>query len=208
MRRLTADLPEARYQVRYIKVTDLSKRDLCREIAVACDATPAGAYSFLVRSLQERFERAVQSEGRRPVILLDEAQDLRRESFPLVRLLTNFEMDSRLVLSLVLCGQPQLKTVLSRDDQESVARRIHHYACLRLLSREELIEYVQHRCTIAGSKKLPFDTAALEALHEISRGNLRAADALALTALERAALSKKSVVGAQHIAEARQDLYP
>jgi type II secretory pathway predicted ATPase ExeA len=79
---------------------------------------------------------------------------------------------------------------------------------LRLLSREELIEYVQHRCTIAGSKKLPFDTAALEALHEISRGNLRAADALALTALERAALSKKSVVGAQHIAEARQDLYP
>ena len=92
LRRLTAALPEARYQVRYIKVTDLSKRDLCREIAVACDAPPAGAYSFLVRALQERFEHAIHSEGRRPVILLDEAQDLRRDSFALVRLLTNFEM--------------------------------------------------------------------------------------------------------------------
>jgi general secretion pathway protein A len=195
LRRLMAALPEARYQVRYIKVTDLSKRDLCREIAVACDAPPAGAYSFLVRALQERFEQAIHSEGRRPVILLDEAQDLRRDSFALVRLLTNFEMDS-------------LKTVLGREDQESVARRIHHYASLRLLSRDELVEYVQHRCTIAGAKKLPFDTGALEALYEISRGNLRAADALALTALERAALATKTVAGAQHVAEARQELYP
>ena len=112
------------------------------------------------------------------------------------------------MLSLVLCGQPLLKTVLGRDDQESVARRIQHYAALRLLSRDELSVYIQHRCTIAGAKKLPFDTGALEALHEISRGNLRAADGLALTALERAARSKKTVVGAQHIAEARQELYP
>ena len=67
---------------------------------------------------------------------------------------------------------------------------------------------IQHRCTIAGAKKLPFDSGALEALHEISRGNLRAADGLALTALERAARSKKTVVGAQHVAEARQELYP
>ncbi len=56
-----------------------------------------------------------------------------------------------------------------------------------------------------GAKTLPFDTGALEALHEISRGNLRAADGLAL---ERAARSKKTVVGAQHVAEARQELYP
>ena len=208
LRRLTAVLPEARFQVRYVKVTDLSKRDLCREIAAACGATSAGGYSFLVRSLQERFEHSLHSDGRRPVILLDEAQDLRRDSFPLVRLLTNFEMDSRLVLSLVLCGQPQLKVVLGRDDQESVARRIHHYASLRLLSRDELFEYIRHRCAIAGCKKLPFDEAALEALFDISRGNLRATDALALTALERAALSKKTVVGAQHVAEARQELYP
>jgi type II secretory pathway predicted ATPase ExeA len=208
LRRLTAALPEARYQVRYIKVTDLSKRDLCREIAVACGAQPAGAYSFLVRALQERFEHALHNEGLRPVILLDEAQDLRPDSFALIRHLTNFEMDSRLVLSLVLCGQPQLKVVLGRENQESVARRIHHYACLRLLSRDELSQYLQHRCNVAGAHQLPFDAGAVEALYELSRGNLRATDALALTALERDAMAKKIVVSTQHVAEARKELYP
>ena len=208
LRRLTEELPEARFQVHYIKVTDLSKKDLCREIAVACGAQPAGAYPFLVRALQERFSLTARAESRRPVIILDEAQDLRPDSLPLVRLLTNYEMDSRLVLSLLLCGQPFLKTLLGRDGQESVARRIHHYASLRLLSREELVEYVNHRCAIAGVKKPPFDAGALEALYEISHGNLRAADALALTALERAALGKKTVVGTQHLAEARCELYP
>ena len=208
LRRLTVALPEARYQVRYVKVTDLSKRDLCRELAVACGANPAGVYPSLVRALQDRFEHTLHNEGRRPVVVLDEAQDLRPDSFPLVRLLTNFEMDSRLVLSLVLCGQPRLRTILSRDDQDAVARRIHHYAALRLLSREELFEYLRHRCAIAGASQMPFDTSAIEALYEIARGNLRATDALALTALELTARASKTVVGAQPIVQARQELYP
>jgi type II secretory pathway predicted ATPase ExeA len=208
LRRLTAALPEARFYVRYVKVTDLSKRDLCREVAMACGAPPAGSFPGLVRRLQERFEQTLHVDGRRSVLYLDEAQDLRPDALALVRLLTNFEMDSRLVVSLVLCGQPSLKSMLSRDEQEAVARRLHHYATLRLLSREECVQYVTHRCTLAGAHALPFDAAALEAMYEISCGNLRALDGLSLKALERAALAKKNVAGAQHVAEARKDLWP
>ena len=208
LRCLTAALPEARFQVRYVKITDLSKRDLCREIALTCGAPPAGSYNALVRRLQERFEQAVHVDGRRPVLLLDEAHDLRLDSLAIVRLLTNFEMDSRLILSVVLCGQLRLKALLDRDDQEAVARRIYHYATLRLFSRDEIAQYVTHRCTLAGAPTVPFDAGALESLFEISRGNLRAADVLALKALERAALAKVSTVGAQQIIEARKDLWP
>lgn len=49
LRRLKSTLPQARYQVHYVKVTDLSKRDMCREIAAACGAEPAGSYPTLVR---------------------------------------------------------------------------------------------------------------------------------------------------------------
>src|SRR3712207_8394481 len=55
----------------------LSKRDMCREIAVACGAQPAGSYPMLVRRLQERFEATAHQEGRRPVLLLDESHELR-----------------------------------------------------------------------------------------------------------------------------------
>ena len=207
LRRLVAELPEARYHVHYVKVTGLSKRDMCREITVACGAVPAGSFPMLVRRLQERFQTVADSDGRRPVLILDESQDLRPEVLAMLRLLTNFEMDSRLVLSLVLAGQGALKQLLSRDDQEAMARRIIHYAQLRLLSREEVDTYVAHRCALAGASTPPFDARALDALFEIGRGNLRTTDDLALKSLEHAAFGGHKAVSVHHIVAARKDLW-
>jgi len=86
-------LPEARFRVRYVKVTNLSRRDMCQEIAYAMDMPPAGQLPTLVRNLQERLH-AVEADGLRPVLLLDEAQDMRPETLGLLKILTNFEMDS------------------------------------------------------------------------------------------------------------------
>ena len=71
LRTLVAALPEARYQVRYVKVTGLSKRDLCREIAAVCGLTPTGIYPALVRKLQEAFTQSADTDGLRPVLVLD-----------------------------------------------------------------------------------------------------------------------------------------
>ena len=208
LRRLRDDLPDARYHVHYVKVTGLSKRDMCREIAVACGAQPAGSYPMLVRRLQERFEATAHEEGRRPVLLLDESHELRPDVLSMLRILTNFDMDSRLVLSLVLAGQTPLRALLARDDQEAMARRIIHYAQLRLLSRDELAQYVAHRCAVAGAARTPFDDRSLDALFEIGRGNLRATDDLALKSLDYAAAAGHAAVSVQHIIAARKDLWP
>ena len=145
LRRLVAGLPEARYQVRTVKVTGLSKRDLCREIAVVCGVSSDGTYPALVRRLTERFETTLDDGGLRPVLVLDEAHELRPEVLSMLRLLTNFKMDSRLVLSIVLSGQPPLATLLRRDDQEAIARRLVYYATLRTFSDAETRAYVEHR---------------------------------------------------------------
>jgi type II secretory pathway predicted ATPase ExeA len=208
LRRLVDRLPEARYQVRTVKVTGLSKRDLCREIAAACGVPSAGTYPALVRKLTERFETTLDEDGLRPVLVLDEAHELRPEVLSMLRLLTNFKMDSRLVLSLVLSGQPPLATLLRRDDQEAIARRLAYYATLRMLSDEETRAYVEHRCAIAGAARSPFDPASVDALYEMSRGNLRAIDSLALEALGIAARTKATVVCAGHIVAARKVLWP
>ena len=124
LRTLIAQLPEARYRVHYVKVTELSKRDMCREIASACAVPPAGSYPSLMRKLQARFEGSVGDEGVRPVLILDEAQDLRTDVLSMLRILTNFQMDSRLVLSVVLAGQPPLRKMLASEELEAVARRM------------------------------------------------------------------------------------
>lgn len=208
VRALLARLPETRYRVRYVKVSGLSKRDTCREIAVALGTEPAGSFPMLVRRLQEHAVRAFDTDGVRPVLVMDESQDLRREVLSMLKVLTNFEMDSKLVLSVVLVGQPPLAQLLRHDDMEDVARRIAHYATLRLLSREETARYVAHRCTIAGSKEIPFDDAAKDALYEMGRGNLRATDRLALKSLEVAHHQDAGVVSQVHVVEARRQAWP
>jgi general secretion pathway protein A len=207
-RLLRYDLPDARYLVRYVKVTNLSKRDFCREIAAACSLRPVGTYPNLVRRLQEHWESSAGSDGIRPVLILDEAHEMSPEVLGILRILTNFDMDSRLVLSVVLCGQPPLKAMLCRDELEDVARRIATYATLRLLSRDETGQYVEHRCAIAGAATSPFDSGAIEAIYEMSRGNMRTIDRLALEAVEIAAGSGAKAVGSGHVVAARSSLWP
>jgi len=208
LRALIDKLSEARFAFHYVKVTGLSKRDMCREIAVACGAEPAGSYPMLVRRLQERFVAATATDGLRPVLILDEAHDLRPDVLDMLRLLTNFEMDSKLVLSVLLAGQTPLRAMLKSDLHESLARRLCHIAGLRLLTREESARYIGHRCTIAGATNMLFANAALDAVHEIALGNLRATDQLAAKSLETAHDLNVSVVDANHVVQARRVLFP
>ena len=83
-----------------------------------------------------------------------------------------------------------------------------HYAQLRLLSRDELAQYIAHRCAVAGAARTPFDDRSLDALFEIGRGNLRATDDLALKSLDYAAAAGHAAVSVQHIIAARKDLWP
>lgn len=208
LRSVLQSLPEARYATHYVKCTSINKRDMYREVARVCGVQSSGSFPVLLHKLQEKFEGDLSDSGRRPVLILDEAHDLRPDVLGILRVLTNFQMDSRLVLSVVLAGQPDLGNTLNRDDQDAMARRILHYATLRPLSREEIAKYVEHRITIAGAHQCPFDAGAMDALYEIGRGNLRSTDNLALESLELAAASNLKVVGAGHVATARKSLWP
>jgi general secretion pathway protein A len=201
-------LPEARYRVHYAEVSDLSKRDLCRVIALAAGVSPAGSFPFLVRNLQTRFVNTAETDGLRSVLILDNAHDLRPDTLGMLRVLTNYEMDSRLVLSVILAGQPPLRDLLRRDSLDDVARRLAHYASLRPLSRPETEKYIEHRCAVAGATKAPFDAQAIEAIYEIGRGNLRATDHLARKTLEVAHDQDAPVADHTHVIQARKALWP
>jgi type II secretory pathway predicted ATPase ExeA len=208
LRALVDLLPQARYRVHYVKVTNLSKRDFCREIAAALGLEPVGTYATLVRRVDEHFLDIASTSGLRPVLILDEGHEIRTDVLGVLRILTNFEMDSRLVVSIVLAGQPPLRANLRREDLEDVARRLAHIATLRNLSREESHEYVAHRCRVAGAKTVPFDKLTLDAIFEIACGNLRATDSLGLGALQVAFSKSKPVVDQAHVVEARSRLWP
>jgi len=207
LRTLKNRLPEVRYKVSYIKITGISSRDLCREVAHVVGARSAGTLPCLIRHVQERVEQNLDVDGIRGVILIDEAHRMRHEGFELLKLLTNFAMDSKLVISLVLCGQADLKTKLYHPGLEDFRGRLTHCGELRLLSRDESQKYIKHRTAMAGLRTCPFDKGALEAIYEMTRGNMRAIDKLGLKSLQKAADVSDSAVGQQHVLEAKHELW-
>jgi len=208
LRALTDSLPEARFRTHYVKVTDLSKRDFCRELCQATGARPSATYGSLVRRLQERMESLVSQDSLRPVLIVDEAHDMRPDVLKILRVLTNFEMDSKLVVSIVVCGQPPLRGLLRRADMEAVSRRIVYFASLRTLTRQEVPDYIAHRLYVCGCDRQPFVDDALEAVFEATQGNLRAIDRLSLRAMEVACKDEAAHISLDHIIDARQTVWP
>jgi len=208
LRALHHELPEARYRVHYVKVTALSRRDFTRELCRVVQVESTGHYNTLVQRFQQRAVDLLEQDSMRPVLFIDEAHDIRPEVLASVRVLTNFAMDSRLVVSIVLAGQGPLRQLLLRHDLEAVRQRLAHFATLRLLDRAETADYIAHRLEAVGGRPTLFAPEAFDTVHEITGGNLRAIDRLALKALDHAAAAGAQTVAVEHVIAARQRLLP
>jgi general secretion pathway protein A len=203
LRALVATLPEARYRTVYLKHSNLGARDMCRQIAIGLGLPSVGSFPSLVRVLEERLYTGFLSHGLRQVLIFDDAHELRIEALRLLRVLTNFEMDSKLVVSVFLAGQAPLKKMLMTTDLEDVRHRLSACGDLRLLSREETIAYINHRVKLAGAATSPFSSDACEAIFEISQGNMRAVDKIAQASLRAASQAERATISASDVASAR-----
>jgi general secretion pathway protein A len=110
------------------------------------------------------------ARGLRVVLIIDEAQDLSIEALEQVRLLTNLETDTQKLLQVILLGQPELRTLLARDELRQLAQRITARFHLTPLDASETERYLRHRHAIAGGVHLPFDKGAIRRLHLHSGG--------------------------------------
>ena len=110
------------------------------------------------------------SQGRRTVVLIDEAQDLGVKVLEQIRLLTNLETAKEKLLQIVLVGQPELRLLLDRSDLRQLAQRITARYHLLPLSADETAEMVKFRLAVAGHMQPLFNASALRLIHQVSNG--------------------------------------
>lgn len=123
-------------------------------------------------------------QGKRTAVIIDEAQLVPgKETFEELRLLTNFQLDDRNLLALVLIGQPELKGRLNKRPYRALRQRISLQFHLGPLDRQETAEYVEHRLAVAGRSAPLFDEASLAALYDESEGVPRSINIIAGNAL-------------------------
>ncbi|MDM8561539.1 AAA family ATPase [Candidatus Parabeggiatoa sp. HSG14] len=110
------------------------------------------------------------SVGRRTVVILDEAQNLPPEVLEQVRLLTNLETSSQKLLQIILVGQPELNTLLKRNNLRQLAQRITARYHLLPLSLTDTKAYINHRLAISGARSSLFTEAAMRLVYRYSKG--------------------------------------
>lgn len=114
------------------------------------------------------------SEGRQCLLIIDDAQNLTRESLELVRLLCNLESGQEKLLQIVLAGQPELLTTLSQENLRQLKSRIAKHVHLEGLSAADVARYFEFRITKAGGAgHLKLENAACKLLYRASQGNPR-----------------------------------
>ena len=167
----------------------------------------------LARTLQEFLNSLAGIDGT-AVIIVDEAQNLPLRTLEQIRLLSNFETDTRKLLQIILVGQRNLEPILALDEMRQLNQRISRRCRIDPLSVSEVGEYVNYRLSVAASaaseaptperreaSKVRFTTRSLRTVAKLSAGvprivNLLCDRALEIHAGKQAAIDHRLVIAA------------
>lgn len=154
------------------------------------------SYVELFQMLQE-FLLQEYSEGRRVVLIFDEAQNLSVESLEELRMLTNINSDKDELIQLVLIGQAELREVVLRPNLRQLAQRIAVSFHISPLDSERVHEMIVHRLKVAGGTGEEFTPEACEIIYERTHGVPRLVNQLCDMCLLYAWSGETAVVDAE-----------
>ena len=141
---------------------------ICEELSIAVPEQQ-DSIKALTDALNHHLLSA-HAEGRRTILIVDEAQNLAPAVLEQVRMLTNLETSKQKLLQIILIGQPELRELLGRNDLRQLAQRITGRYHLEPLTREESAQYVEHRLRVAGALGEVIDSAAKKEVFRLSQG--------------------------------------
>ena len=141
---------------------------ICDELGIVYNQSQLSLKSLI--DLLNHYLLAAHANGRRTVLLIDEAQNLSLEVLEQIRLLTNLETSKTKLLRIVLVGQPELKDILKRQDLRQLNQRITAGYHLQSLELEETRSYIHHRLLVSNGQQDIFKETAIRKIYQLSSG--------------------------------------
>ena len=173
-----------RYEVGMILNPRLSPRQFLRTAASELGIEePRFHSSDLLDQIHARLLE-LDEAGRAALLIVDEAHLIPgKPTFEEIRLLTNFQLDDRNLIAIVLVGQPELRERLRHRTYRALTQRVGVSFDLVPLEPADTRAYLAHRLSVAGASRPLFSAEAIERLHEASQGIPRVLNQLATQAL-------------------------
>jgi putative secretion ATPase (PEP-CTERM system associated) len=171
VRTLLEGLDTTKVVAAQIVSSQLAAGDLLRAILIAFGVPVTTDSKAHLISTIEAYLTSLAAEGKRALLIIDEAQNLARESIEELRMLSNFQLGNHALLQSFLVGQPELRTLLKSKAMEQLRQRISASCHLAPLDCVDTRRYIEHRLTRVDWKGTPhFTIAAYERIHHWTGG--------------------------------------
>lgn len=188
--------------------TQCSERDLVRGILEDLGEQDTGKdLAAMQAQLNEVLLRET-SQGKRVVVVIDEAQNLDDSVLEVLRVLSNFETGQEKLLHIVLAGQPQLAKKLASPGMVQLRQRVSVVARIAPFGAADVRAYIQHRLAIAGYSGVRplFSDRAYDLIAVHSQGVPRNINNICFNAMSLACALGQTVIGPEVIREVLRDL--
>ena len=148
--------------------------DFYRELGNLFGIELRGANRFSsFRMLRQKWHHHIESNLLRPVLLIDESQEMPISTLNELRLMSSTDFDSRIILTIVLCGDRRLPEKFRIPDLLPLGSRIRTRLVMQPQSKTDLVEFLKEAISKAGNPGLMTDSL-IKTLAEHSAGNYRA----------------------------------
>lgn len=187
--------------------TQMDAEDTLRSVAASFGLEHEGlAKSSLLKNLED-FLIAATRQGKRALLVVDEAQNLTPRAVEELRMLSNFQNNDRSLIQTFLLGQPEFRGILQSPNMQQLRQRVVASYHLGPLGSDETQGYIEHRLhTVGWSDNPSFDSEAFAALHRFTGGIPRRINTFCDRLLLFGFLEEKSHFGEAEINEVISDL--
>ena len=152
-RNLLANIADENIVAAQLVTTKLSPKELLDLVAAEFNITVTGNSKADLLQNIEQFLVQLHKQGKRALLLVDEAQNLPAETVEELRMLSNFQLENKPLIQSFLLGQEELKAIISSPNMEQFRQRIIASAHLKPLTTAELKDYINHRLHQANCNK-------------------------------------------------------
>jgi general secretion pathway protein A len=175
--------------------TQLDADDMLRSVAMAFGLPVKTVDKALLLGSLEAFLCQLATEGKRALLVVDEAQNLTPRAVEELRMLSNFQLGDQALLQSFLIGQPELRAMMQGASMQQLRQRVIASYHLGPLDRSETQAYVEHRLNHVDWKGDPrFEPACFDLIHSLTGGIPRRINTLCNRLMLAGFLGEKHVI--------------
>jgi putative secretion ATPase (PEP-CTERM system associated) len=202
VRGLIAGLDASKVVAANLVTTQLDAEDILRMVGSAFGVWVKDISKADVLMALEAFFLNQTSQGKRCLLIVDEAQNLSTRAVEELRMLSNFQYDQQALLQTFLVGQPEFRAILQSPGMKQLRQRVTATCHIGPLDQDETRAYIEHRLKCAGSTGRPtFDAPAVEKIFKSSDGIPRRINLICDRLLLLGFLGTKDAFGLEDVTE-------